>query len=171
MKLILLILTFTQIYGALGTNIPRNRQRGLMDTRVFSSPIAVQIAEGTDKAIGEVLHAVIGAIHNVTLWTGGESDARLNLLTELKTFQDDLQELIIEITESIINGTITIEYRQLLSKLNFVLISYLNDINQMITILIPTMEDSRATDAITSCLHLTQVIKAAIEKIQLLISS
>jgi hypothetical protein len=161
MKLILIVLTFAQIYGALSTNILR-----VMDTRDFSSPIAVQIAQGIDKAIGEVLNAVTDAIHNVTLWTNGKSDTRLNLLTELKTFQADLQQLILEITRSIRNGVITTEYQQL----NFFLITCLNNINHMITILIPTMEDSKATDAITSCLHLAQVIEAAIEKIHILIS-
>jgi hypothetical protein len=146
------------------------RQHELMNNWDLSDSKIATIAEGVDTAIGTVLHAVTGAINNITLWTGGKLDARLNLLTELETFQLGLQQSIVEITQSILNGTITTQYRRLLSQLIFFLQTHLHNINNLITILIPTMEDLTATRAITSCLHAVQVIQAAIEKLSALLS-
>ncbi len=77
MKPILIILIFAEIYGAFSTNITLQGQRETTDIGDFVSSIAQEL----DETIGTVSIAVTNAIHNVKLWTGGNVDARLNLLT------------------------------------------------------------------------------------------
>jgi hypothetical protein len=153
MKLILVVLTFAGVYGAFSTNI---------------LPKDFLVPQITYTSITAVSNAITNAIGNVTLWKGGKSDTRLELLNELKTFQFDLEELMRKLTEDFLNGT---EYRSLLLALDIYLQIHLNKINILITILIPTMEDLTATDAITSSLDVVRATKLAMENIHILISS
>jgi hypothetical protein len=162
MKFILIIFTLASIYGAFGINIPLKGQNGLKDFLV---------AQFTYTIISPVSNAITNAIGNVTLWTGGKPSTRLELLNEFKTFQLNLEQSMHEITESFLNGTLLTEYQSLLLKLNISLQIHLNHINILITILIPTMEDSTATHAITSSLDVVQATKLAMEDIDILISS
>jgi hypothetical protein len=187
MKLILTVLIIAQIYGAFSTSVPYPQERGLMDIWDLISPIAIPVALGIDNAIATVSNAhaavsnaVTEAIYSVTSWIGGklpplgkrdlEIDARLNLLTELKSFQLGFQQSIIEIIQSVLNGSITSQFQQILAKLTTFLKTHINNINNMITNLIPTMRDTKATQAVTSCLHAVQVIEEASKKIHALFS-
>jgi hypothetical protein len=76
MKLILIFLIIAQIYGAFSEG-----QVTSMHMWNFSSSIAFPVFQGIDAAIA----TVIDAIHDVTLWRGGQVDTRLNLLTELNS--------------------------------------------------------------------------------------
>lgn len=156
MKSVFIILILTQIYGAFSIHIPIQGQDVLGLQTALITPIS---------------NAITDAIHNVTLWQGGRLDARLNLLTELQTIQTGLHQISNDINESYFNGTLTSEYRIILSKLNFFLKLHLNFMNDLITILIPTMEDLTATHAITSCLDVGRVIKTTTEKIHILLSN
>lgn len=153
MKSVLIVLAFTQLYGAFCIHIP------------------FQTAQDISTEIAPVSNAITNAIYNVTLWQGGRQDARLNLLIELQTLQIGLQQSIHDTTESFLNGTITTEYRLILAKLNYLLKTHLNHMNNLITILIPTMKDLTATHAITSCLDAGRAIEKAMENIHLLLSS
>lgn len=169
MKPILIVLIIVQIYGAFCTKISPPGQHGFMD---ISNPTV----QGFKTSIATLSNAITNAIYNVTSWIDSEHDVvidtRLNLLNELKLFQVGFQQIIFEINQNFLNDTITTtEFDQLLLKLNIFLNIHLNNINHMITILIPTMQDMRATHAITSCLHAVQVIEDIIQKIQSLISS
>ena len=199
MKLILVVLTIAQIYGAFGTNAPLQEQRGLMDIWDFISPVVSPIALHLDTAIGGAINtvnniqsavtnahaavsgAISDAIYGVTSWIGGaipalgkrdlEIDARLSLLSELKSFRIIFQQSVLEFIQSALNGNIATQARQLLTKLTTLLKTHLNIINTMITNLIPTMHGTIATQAITSCLHAVQVIGEAMKNIQALFSS
>ena len=188
MKLILITLILAQIYGAFSINLPVGEQRGLMDIWDLISPLAIPVAQGIDTTIATISNAhstvtntITGAIGGVTSWIGGklpplgkrdlEVDNRLNLLNELKSFQTGFQQTIFEIIQSLLNGKILNQIRPLLAKLNNFLQTHLKAINDLITSLIPTMQDLVATQAITSCLHAVQVIEEVMQKIQALFSS
>jgi hypothetical protein len=188
MKVILIVLILAQIYGAFSINLPLGEQRGLMDIWDFISPIAIPFAQGIDTAIATVSNAhsavtgaVTDAIGSLTSWIGGklpplgkrdlEVDIRVNLLNELQSFKVGFQQAILEILQNLLNGKITTQFRPLLSKLNVFLRQHINEINRLITILIPTMQDLTGTHAITSCLHAVKVIEEVIQKIHTLFSS
>ncbi|CAF1473705.1 unnamed protein product [Adineta steineri] len=199
MKLILVVLTIAQIYGAFATSAPLQEQRGLMEIWDVLSPWVSPVALHLDNAIGgtiatvnniqttlgnahaAVTGAVTDAIHGVTSWIGGvipalgkrdlEIDARLGLLSELKSFRVIFQQSVLEFIQNALNGNIVTQVRQLLTKITTLLKAHLNIINTMITNLIPTMHGTVATQAITSCLHAVQVIEEAMKNIQALFSS
>ena len=153
MKSILIIFALIGIVGVCSANIPLKN---------FLVPQIIYIS------IAKVSNTINDAIGNVTLWTGGKVDTRLELLNELRTFQLDLEEAMRPITENSFNGT---DYRPLLLALDIYLQIHTNKMNTLITILIPTMENSTATNAITSSLDVVRATRAAMEDLHLLISS
>ncbi|CAF1260586.1 unnamed protein product [Adineta steineri] len=210
MKLILVVLTIAQIYGAFGTSASLQEQRGLMEIWDVLSPWVSPVALHLDNAIGGTMQtinniqttlgnahantvttltnahaavsgAVTNAIGGITSWIGAalpalgkrdlEIDARLSLLSELKSFRVIFQQSILEFIQTALNGNIVTQVRQLLTKITTLLKAHLNIINTMITNLIPTMHGTVATQAITSCLHAVQVIEEAMKNIQALFSS
>jgi hypothetical protein len=191
MQLILIVLILGQVSGALSTDAPLQEQRGLMDIWDKLSPIAIPVALGIDTALstisnahGAVTNAVTQAIHGVTSWIGGalpalgkrslEIDVRLSLLNELQSFRNGFHQLVLNIIQSFINGSlftsasIKPQLQQLYSKLSQFMQTHLNSINNLIATLIPTMKDLAATQAITSCLHAIRVIEESIKKIHAL---
>lgn len=188
MKLILITLLIAQIYGAFSTNVPLAEQRGLMGIWDLLSPAAIPLAQTIDTAISTISNAhstvssaVSNAIYSLTSWIGDKipplgkrdliSDARSNLLNELQSFKSSFQQLIVEIFQSFLSGDILAQLRPLISKFNVFLQTHLQNIRTMITTLIPTMEGATATQAITSCLRLIQVIEEAMKNIHALFSS
>ncbi|CAF2712392.1 unnamed protein product [Rotaria sp. Silwood2] len=188
MKLILIVLIIAQLHGAFSTSIPLAEQRGLMDIWDFISPVVGPIAEHIDSAIGTisnihstVTNAVSGAIYSVTSWIGDkvpalgkrdlENDARLSLLSELQSFKLSFQQSMLEILQSFLNGNLATQFRQLISKLSTFLKTHLQTIRKMITDLIPQMQNKIATEAVTSVLHVIQVIEEVIHKIHAVFSS
>ena len=194
MKLLLIVLLVAQVHGALSIGTAMQDQRGFMDIWDLISPIAIPIASGIDQAIGTVTNvhsavtgAVTGAIHGVTSWIGSmlpalgkrdtSMDARVNLLDELKSFQIGFQQAILDIVRSFISGNpltstnIVSHFRQLLVQLASFMQTHLSKINAMISALIPSMQDTVATQAITSSLRAVQEIEQAIRKIQALFSA
>ena len=187
MKFLLVALLTAQIYGALCTSAPLAEQRGLMEIWDFLSPAVMPVAVGIDNALATVsnIHntvsnAVTGAVHGVTSWIGGllpplgkrdlEANVRVNLLAELKSFQHGLQQLVMEIAQTVLSGKIVAQFRSLIAKFSVFLRTHLNAINTMITNLIPTVQDVVGTQAISSCLNAVQAIEEAIKKIQALFS-
>ncbi|CAF3350320.1 unnamed protein product [Rotaria sp. Silwood1] len=188
MKLILIVLLIAQLHGAFSTSIPLAQQRDLMHIWDIISPVVSPIAEHIDTAIGTIsnihsalTNAVSSAIYSVTSWIGDkipplgkrdlENDAKLNLLAELRLFKLSFQQSILEILQSFLNGNLATQFRELISKLSNFLKTHLQTINNMITNLIPTMQDTIATQAITSVLHVVQVIEEVIQKVHAVFSS
>ena len=188
MKFILIVFIVAQIYGAFSTRIPLDEQRGLMDIWDLISPVVTPVAHEIDSALATisnahttVTNAVTDAIYGLTSWIGNqlpplgkrnvENDARLSLLNELQSFQLSFRQLIREIIQNFLNGNVKIQFRQLISKLHSFLKTHLKTINNMITNLIPKIQNIRATEALKKCLHVIQVIQQAIQNIQNLFSS
>ncbi|CAF0795891.1 unnamed protein product [Rotaria sordida] len=100
-----------------------------------------------------------------------ENDARVNLLTELKSFKLAFQQSILETLQSFLNGNVATQFQQSISKLSTFLKTHLQTMKNMITNLIPTMQNTIATQAVTSVLNVIQVIEEAIRKIHALFFS
>ncbi|CAF0762103.1 unnamed protein product [Rotaria sordida] len=146
------------------------------------------IVENIDSTISTILNihstvtnAVSNAIYGVTSWIGDlipalgkrdlENDARVNLLTELKSFKLAFQQSILEILQNFLNGNVATQFQQSISKLSTFLKTHLQTMKNMITNSIPTMQNTIATQAVTSVLNVIQVIEEAIQKIHALFSS
>ncbi|CAF0743493.1 unnamed protein product [Rotaria sordida] len=146
------------------------------------------IVENIDSTISTILNihatvtnAVSNAIYGVTSWISDlipalgkrdlENDARVNLLTELKSFKLAFQQSILETLQSFLNGNVATQFQQSISKLSTFLKTHLQTMKNMITNLIPTMQNTIATQAVTSVLNVIQVIEEAIRKIHALFSS
>ncbi|CAF4507920.1 unnamed protein product, partial [Rotaria sp. Silwood2] len=81
------------------------------------------------------------------------------------------QQSMLEILQSFLNGNLATQFRQLISKLSTFLKTHLQTIRKMITDLIPQMQNKIATEAVTSVLHVIQVIEEVIHKIHAVFSS
>ena len=194
MKFLLIALLVAQVHGALSIGSAMQDQRGFMQIWDLISPIAIPVASGFDQAIATVSNAhsavtsaVTGAIHGVTSWIGSKlpalgkrdasTDARVSLLDELKSFQIGFQQAMLDIIRSFLSGNpltstnILTHFRQLLVQLASFMQTHLSKISAMISALIPSMQDTVATQAITSSLRAVQEIEQAIRKIQALFSA
>ncbi|CAF4358033.1 unnamed protein product, partial [Rotaria sordida] len=117
MKVILIVLIIAQLHGAFSTSVSLEEPRGLIQVWDFFSPFVMPIAEKFDSTIGTLLNihstvttTVSNAIGDVTSWIGDlipalgkrdlENDARVNLLTELKSFNLVFQQSILETLQS-----------------------------------------------------------------------
>ena len=168
MKSIVILFTLAQIYGVFCTNISHKGKRRSVD---YSNPERFVVARDTYQTLLEIYLAVNDAIGNVTIWTSNDLKTRSELLNELETFKTELQQAMSEITQTFLDGSITTQYRLLLSNLNHFLEIHLNRLNALITVLIPTIKDFTGTHAMTSCLDVVQLIEKAMENNNQLISS
>ena len=194
MKLLLVVLVLAQIAGALSIDAALQDQRALLDIWDFISPVVAPIALGIDNVLatistahGTVTSAVNDAIYGWTSWIGGKipalgkrdvsTDVSSDLLNELRLFQVGFQQTILQIVQSILGNTslnltnIVAQLRQALSQLSSFMQTHLNTINSLLTSLIPTIQNTAGTQAISSVLNAVQVIEQAIQKIQALFSS
>ncbi|CAF0727640.1 unnamed protein product [Rotaria sordida] len=188
MKVILIVLIIAQLHGAFSTSVSLEEPRGLIEFWGLVSPFVMPIAEKFDSTISAlsnihstVTNAVSNAIYGVTSWIGDlipplrkrdlENDARVNLLTELKSFKLVFQQSVLETLQSFLNGNVATQLQQSISKLSTFLKTHLQTMKNMITNLIPTMQNTIATQAVTSVLNVIQVIEEAIRKIHALFSS
>ncbi|CAF1488738.1 unnamed protein product [Rotaria magnacalcarata] len=188
MKFILVVLIIAQLHGAFSASVSLQEQRGFLEFWDLISPVAIPIAHGIDTAIGtisnihsSISNAVSSAIYGVTSWIGDkipplgkrdlENDARLNLLNELTTFKASFQQSIVEILQSFLSGSFAAQLQHSISKLVTFLNIHLQKISTIITNLIPTMEGTLATQAMTSSLHVIEVIQEVIRKIHAFFSS
>jgi hypothetical protein len=194
MKLFLITFAFIQIAAVLSIDTAVQEQRALIDIWDFINPVVSPVAQGIDSALGAVANvqsavtgAVSGAIYGVTSWIGGKLpalgkrdisiDTRYLLLTELRSFQVNFQQIIRQFVQKVLNDrsltstNIMIEIRQLLSQLSGFMQTHLNTINSFVTVLIPTMEDTIANQAMSSVVNAVQIIKQTIETIETLLAS
>lgn len=168
MKSIVLLFTLAQIYGVFCTNISHKGKRLSVD---YSNPQRFLVARDTYQTLLDIYLAVNDAIGNVTVWTSNDPKTRSELLNELEIFKTELRQSMSEITQAFLDGSITTQYRLLLSNLNHFLGIHLNRLNPLITVLVPTIKDFTGTHAITSCLDVVQLVEKAMKINNQLISS
>lgn len=194
MKLLLVVLALAQITGALSTSAAVPEPRALLDIWDLISPFVTPIAQGLDTTLATisnahstVTNAVSGAIYGLTSWIGGKipalgkrdvsADLPSTLLNELRAFQVGFQQQIIAVIQKLLGntslnlGNIIAQLRQLLSQMSSFMQTQLNKIKSLLTSLIPNIQDTTATQAISGVLNAVQVIEQAIQSIQALFSS
>jgi len=153
MQVLLILTILGQIYGvfSIGNNLQTTND----------STLTVEEINATTQIISK---AVDEAVKNVSAWIDSELDDRLNLLIELQRFHYDL--LLIEFELASFNDCMTTVAR---------IVSFsqqhINRINELATILIPTIKDFTGTYAITSCLRLIQITEPALDSFRSVLSS
>ena len=195
MKLLLIVLALAQITGALSTSAAAVPEpRALLDIWDVISPFVTPIAQGIDTTLATIsnahstaTNAVSGAIYGVTSWIGSKipalgkrdlsADLPSTLLNELRAFQVGFQQQILAVIQKLLSNTslnltnVIAQLRQLLSQVSSFMQTHLNKIKSLLTSLIPTIQDTTATQAISGVLNAVQVIEQAIQNIQALFSS
>lgn len=168
MQSIVILFTLAQIYGVFCTNISHKSKRFTVD---YSHPEGFLVARDTYQTLLDIYLTVNDAIGNVTVWTSDDRRTQSELMKELEMFKTELHQSMSEVTQSYLDGSITTQYRLLLSNLNHFLEIHLNRLNPLITVLVPTIKDFIGTHAITSCLDVIQLIEKTMKINQQLISS
>lgn len=188
MKYIFVVFIIAQLHGAFSASVPVQDQRALLDLWDSISHLAIPAALLIDNAIGtinniqsSISNAVSNALYQVTSFIGdkipalgkrdAETDAPLELFNELRSFRFAFQQNIVELIPSLFGDNYVAKFKQAIAKLITFLQTHLEKLNTLIHNIIPTIENTVATQAIASVQNVIQVVQEAIQKVHALFLS